>query len=387
MKLPLALRLPRFGPRRGEPPAREAFLAVRLGEPIFYRLSEEGVREIEQGAIPPGAPIAVFDEFDVRAAAERSLGEAGARRLAARAAGERLWIVNRSRDLGAVYGRAPVRIREFGRPLIPGAEIADLVAFKAGIERRGAVVGFDLGRSPRLAILYGYRADGEQCPSQFAVDPHDVELFVAEYARANGVKTEGPARLFGEADLLQAMAEARAYPLEESHFGIPRSRLYAGASAAGFAAAAIALAAAAWQWRQAAALAEEASAQEMEAARLRQEVAMKAAGSVEGLAAAASLDAERIAELAAALWSPGARVAAAADAAGLAFSVRLYGWQGSGSITSGMARPEAVREALGRAAPPGLQRTDVRVDGRLHGIVIEYRAPSGLGLLGARAHD
>lgn len=360
-------------------PAREAYVAVRMGNPIFYRVAPDGIREVGEGDLPPLERIVAFDEFDARAESGGPAGEAAARRIMARAAGERLWIVNRSRDLGAVYGRSPARIKEFGRAVVPGAELADLIAAGRGIERRNAIVGFDLGTSPRLVILYGYRGDGELCPPQFAADPHDVELFVAEYVRMNGVDPAGPATLASVEDLLQALGGASAYPLEESVLGIPRSKAYALASGIGFAGALIALAHAAMDWRAAAAANEAAQAMETETARLNAEVAARAAEAIEGLAARSSLDIDRLLGLAGSAWSPGARVSVEAGSGDIVLSARL-----GGDEAPAVAH---VREALERGVPAGLERAKVLVDRRLNGIVIQYRAPGALGPLGARARE
>lgn len=364
--------------RSQRPPAREAYAAVRMGNPILYRITPEAIAEIGEEGVPPGAAIIAFDEFDARAQS-RPAGGSAAARLMARATGERLWIVNRSRDLGAVYGRSPARIKEFGRPVVPGAELADLITALRGIERREAIVGFDLGASPRLVILYGYRGDGELCPPQFAADPHDVDLFVAEYARVNGVEPAGPAILASAGDLLEALGKALAYPLEESVFGIPRSRAYALASGAAFAGALIALAHAAVDWRAAGKAGEAAQAMETETARLNAEVAARAAEAIEGLAARSSLDIDRLLGLASSVWSPGSRVSVEAGAGGIVLSARLGG--------DGASAPAHVREALERGVPAGVERAKISVNRRLNGIVIQYRAPSALGPLGARARE
>lgn len=381
-------------PRSKRPAAaqKRIYVAVRIGNPILYEITSGGVTEVSMEELPEEATVVTCDEFDTRIETARTVSHSAATRLAMRTTGERLWVVNRSKDLRAIYGRAPERIKEFGRRTAPGAMVFDILAAKRGLDRRNVIVGLDAGESPRLVVVYGYRGDGEQSPPQFAIEPHDVRLFIDEYARMNEIAPERAPELFSASEFLEAVSRATRYPAEPTLAGIEQSRVYWTIAAVTATAAISIMAYAGWQWRTGRIAEESAAAARAESARLASEVSAMTESNPKGLARAAGLDAERILRLASSVWSPGMSVSVDASAESIVLRVRARELGGSGTAantTAPSSRTEfgQIRNALERETPADTTRGSLSVERGLNEFIVEYRAESGLGPLGAGAHQ
>ncbi|MDE3009833.1 MAG: hypothetical protein KGI67_03005 [Pseudomonadota bacterium] len=387
-------------PRQGGGAEGATFhVSLLIGRRLFWEVGPAGIIEVPEVA-RDAAVLVSFDQHDHRLRALQKRSSRQARLAFMREWGEAVRLVNRARDLGAVYGRDPGQsvARPAGCRLVPGLQLMDQLALLRAVDPAGRVLGLRLGAGDgngrRLVLLFAYDAQGELQGFQEAANPPALDYLVDEFCRSLAVTpATGEPIWFDQHDAADVLALLRPYPDEDELFELPLRCWWQAGQRASLACSALALG---WSmWGAFDAWSAHVEAQQAQATR-RQLAGVIQQGLRQHLRALAWSETVDLAHLfrdAEALWRPGTRVQVLALPDHIDYTLRLAqpgpaDARPSAGRSSWLPHPlRATLDAGGAELPAGVHALDPAIGGDLNAYYLRFRRETPLPALAAVAAD
>ena len=369
-------------------------LTLLIGRRLSWEVRPAGIIEVPEVA-REAATLISFDLHDHRLRAPARQSSRRARQAFMREWGEQVRVVNRARELGAVYGRDPLHALSLppGCRLYSGLQLMDQLAQLRALPAAGRLLGLRLGAPQgagrRLVLLFAFDAAGELLRFQEAANPPALDYLVEEFCRGLPAPSEVTEPVwFDQADVSAALALLQPYPEEDSWFEIPQRRWWQAARRLSLAASAAAFACSAWAawdgWQLGGAL----DATRARLAQLQADGDRALRSHARALARSDSTDLAEAFRDAEALWRPGTRVQVLATPDHIDYTLRLATSQAAtGSASNGAAWvPHPLRATLdptGAVLPAGVRALDPAIGGDLHAYYLRFRRETPLPALAA----
>lgn len=307
--------------------SRDIFVCAQIAgdRSIYWKLTARGVEPIE--ALPADAQVLSFAKKDLRFEVETRISHRAAEALALQEVGDAVYILNRSKDLRAVYATLQARIRELPHRIGPGQLVLDHLVKERAPQAEALIVALEL-KDPSdrdaLLILYYLSATGRSSEPQISVYPDNREFLLSQFAATHQATRENAqVLLVDHAALLEAAARAEFYPNEQQVAGIPVRQIWSHAAAVGLVTGAISMGWAYQAFKQNE-QARSASARVQFSVEIAQQaISSLLSSSPRALAKGLSLDTQRIMERSHELWVPGSRVQVMADGSGTEYRLTL----------------------------------------------------------------
>jgi hypothetical protein len=294
------------------------------GRSLYWTL-EAG--RLIQLADAPATPAFSFSKEDFRFKAEGGLSHKQASDVALQEVGESVQVINRTRDLGAVYATRQERALASKQSLTPAQQVLDILMGKKYAEGASVICGFllkDADSDLSLAVLYHIGPDGEATKPQISVNPDSMEFVIAQFSASRKLdKSTTQVVLFDNAEFLSVAGEAQAYPNERVWRGMPVRKLLWGAAVASMAVAVGCSAWAAFEFQQVVSLKSQQAALKTSIATIQQDVGVKVKESLPNFVDTMSLDIRQLATRGQSMWVPGSRMVLTADLANAKYEMWL----------------------------------------------------------------
>lgn len=383
-------------PRRasGKAPNRVTLLVeLDSGRQLYWSLGSDCLEQLSEA---PATPLFSFSREDLRFGADGALSYKQASDLALREIGDSVQVVNRTRDLGAVYATRQERSLDARNVLIPAQQVMDLLLAKKLKEGASTICGFLL-KDPQtelsVAVLYHIGPDGESSKPQLSVNPDSMEFVTAQFC-ANRKLDKNSTEilpLFDNAQFLSMAAEATPYPNERVWRGVPVRKLLWGAAFVSMALAVGASGWAAWQMQQAAAVRSEQAKLQGSIAHLKQSVGTRMQEALPDFVNAMTLDVRELATRGQQLWVPGSRLVLTADLANAKYELWLPVTKGDTFYN----RPSALdsitadthQALVNYQAPEGCTRDEFGVSGSMNETALTINCQTGNPALARYRND
>jgi hypothetical protein len=362
-KTPKAAKSPKAVPapkRTGKAPASVNLLVeLDSGRQLYWTLRADALEQLDEA---PATPLFSFSREDLRFGASGALNYKQASDMALQEIGESVQVVNRTRDLGAVYATRQERALEARHFLLPAQQVLDLLLSKKLKEGVPVICGFLL-RDPQselsVAVLYHIGPDGESSKPQISVNPDSMEFVTAQFCASRKLdkNTTEILPLFDNAAFLSVASDATPYPNERVWRGVPVRKLLWGAAFLSMALAVGASGWAAWQMQQVASVRAQQVQLKQSIAQLQQSVGTRMQEALPDFVNAMTLDVRALATRGQQLWVPGSRLVLTADLANAKYELWLPVTKGDTFYN----RPSALES----------------ITADTHQILVNYQAPEG----------
>ena len=369
----------------------EVFIQVEVenGRLLFWHITQDQVRVVEEEDIPENSPVITFTQQDYRLLVKTGVSTQQAKSLAHRemASMEKVRVVNLSRRLGVIYATGISRLMPTTLQLIPGMACLDRLVQEAKIQLPVAA-GFHLGTpdGTNLLILHAVKPGVNKAELLVSINPSNLEELLKKFISKH--KLQGRCLYNSEALLVHAVALS-PYPGSPEWNGIDSVRIYHYAAMVAGVAACISLT---WSVIPLVRIhAARTSIHNLQIS-INQEQALigqRIAQHPTAFAQLVSLQEENIFRQAEAIWHPGSSVSVKAtpqsDLFSLSFPMVNSAWFESGkpSVFS-VASSSEVLSILKLHPPMGCKKSGLFTTGELNEIDLELRCTvphSGLDAL------
>jgi hypothetical protein len=378
------------------PGGQNFHVTLLIGRRLFWEVDATGIIEVPD-AMGCESSLVSFDVHDHRLRARRVESTRSAMQCFMREWGERVRLVNLSRELGAHYGREPSKgpARPPGCPLYSGPQLIDRLARGRAIDLANRMVGLCLGSAEshgrRLVLLFAYDAQGELVRFQEAANPPSLEYLVEDFCRGLAAPLGDPVPCwFTQQDVAAVLPSMRPYPEQDVLLDIPLQRWWTWAASLSWAVTTLSVLTAVWAACDLWQAQQEQHGVRGRIAALESSQASALASHLRALAHLSSANVAQAFADAEALWRTGSRVRVLAAPSYLEYSVLLAqppALQGARQVDS-MILPAPLGTALempGPGLPAGLRRLDSAVSGDLRGYYLRFRRETALPALAALA--
>lgn len=368
-KKPAAARPTKFG---GKAEKRVVLLTeLDNGRQLYWSVEAD---KLSQTTETPQGTVYSFSKEDFRFRAADALNYRQANDLALQEVGEAVQVVNRSKDLSAVYATRQERALDSKFLLAPAQQALDRLLIERKKEGQSLICGFHLKDSAdesSVAVLFHVSADGETSKPQISVNPDSMEFVIAQFSASRKVdKNTTEVVLFDNAEFLGALAGAAAFPNEPVWRGVPVRQVL---SMAAMGAMAVSVALGGWagyQFQQVSSLQAKQARLQRDLADTKKQMSALILGSVPDFAQAMSLDVPALMARAQQIWMPDTRLTMVADLV----SVKYDLWMPVARMTTFNNRPTAVdpitfahqQKLVNYTPPEGCTRTPVGATGALN---------------------
>lgn len=373
-KAPKGEKVSRFGRR-----PREIFVMAELRDDraLYWRLDEKGVESVD--SIPDKAKALSFSTEDLRFEVDAPMSHSAAEGHVLREVGEAVHLLNRSKELGAIYATLEERIEKRAYRLGPAQLLVDRLVRERAPAAAALIIAVELkdasGRDA-LMVLYYLSATGRCSEPQISVYPDNREFLISQFAATHqAAREQAQVLLLNHADLHTAAARALFYPNEPVVGGIPVRKLWLNAAAAGVVGAALC---AGWAYQAHQQYEHVRSATkrvESSVELLQRNISATLAGSPRALAEGLSLDLSTVLARSSEVWVPGAYVRLTADGFRAEYQVTLMLLQGDVGRRGAVSRinTEALKALLHLQTPADCERSPLNFDGRFNEAQLNIR--------------
>lgn len=294
------------------------------GRSLYWTL-EAG--RLVQLAEAPATPVFSFSKEDFRFKAEGALNHKQASDVALQEVGESVQVINRTRDLGAVYATRQERALDAKQSLTPAQQVLDILLAKKYAEGSSVICGFllkDAETELSLAVLYHIGPDGEATKPQISVNPDSMEFVIAQFSASRKLdKATTQVVLFENAEFLSVAGDAQAYANERVWRGVPVRKLMWGAAVASMVVAFGCSSWAAFEFQQVTSLKSKQAALKTAIAGVQKKVGAEVKASLPSFVDAMSLDIRQLGNRGQSIWVPGSRLVLTADLASAKYELWL----------------------------------------------------------------
>jgi len=360
--------------------SRDIYLSAQIAgdRSIFWKLTAQGIEPVE--ALPAGSHALSFSKDDLRFEVETRVSYSAAQSLALQEVGDAVYLLNRSKDLRAVYATLRSRIEGLHYRLGPGQLLLDRLIQERASEAEALIVAVelkDLSGRDALLILYYLSATGRSSEPQISVYPDNREFLLSQFAAVHQASRENAqVLLVDHTALFEASTHAAFYPNEPQLGGIPLRKVWSQSAMAGVL---VAIAALGWAYQG--------FTQNDQIRRSTTRVqssidfAQKTASgllssSPRALARALTLDVEQILARSQRLWVPGSRIQLTADGGGAEYRITLsLPHVRTSAVTANgtEGNTDALSTLLHLKAPEGCQRENLNFSGTLNEAQLNVR--------------
>jgi hypothetical protein len=362
------------------------------GRSLYWTL-EEG--RLVQLAEAPATPLFSFSKEDFRFRADGALSHKQASDVALQEVGESVQVINRTRDLSAVYATRQERALEAKQTLTPAQQVLDILLADKYAEGASVICGFllkDAQTELSLAVLYHIGPDGEASKPQISVNPDSMEFVIAQFSASRKLdKASTQVVLFENAEFLSVAGDAQAYPNERVWRGVPVRKVLWGAAVTTLAVAVGCAGWAAFQFQQVSSLASKQKAMTTAIATMQTKVGTDVKASLPEFVDAMSLNARELAGRGQRMWVPGSRMVLTADLENAKYEMWLL-------VTTGKTfynRPSALepttidthQQLINFTAPDGCVSDDFGVSGSMNETELTINCQTGNPALARYRHD
>ncbi len=354
---PASSKAPRFAQGKAE---TSIVLLTELdnGRQLYWQLEEKKLVQLTDA---PTVSAYSFSKEDGRYRTASALTYKQASDLAMQDIGETVQIVNRSKDLAAVYATRQDRVLGVKHLLFPAQQALDRLLTEKKKFGQGLICGFllkDAQEESSVAVLFYVNADGEASKPQISVNPDSMEFVLAQFAAARKVdKTTTEVVLYDNAELLQSLAGAQAYPNEPVWQGIPVRKVLANVALGSGAIAVVMAAWAGMQFQQVQTLSAKQAKLGQQVQRMKKDIGEALTGSVPEFAKAITLDPDQLTQQAQSFYVQDATLVLTATLPDTKFTLSMP-----------LARPETFNNQPTTLNPIGMEQQQ-----RL----LNFKAPDG----------
>lgn len=294
------------------------------GRQLFWTLESDKLAPTTE--VPVGSVLS-FSKDDSRFKAEGNLSFKQALDVALLEIGEAVQVVNRSKDLGAVYATRMDRAMDSKFRLVPAQQALDRILTERKKSGTGLICGFllkDASTDVSLAVIYHINQEGESSKPQISVNPDSMEFVIAQFSASRKLdKNTTEVALFNNAEFLAAAAGASSFPNEAIWRGLPVRQILSGVAVTAIAAS---FSLAGWTGYE---FQRQHSAQSKKATltatvvRSKAELSSMILASVPDFVTSLSLDVPYIGKQAQQLWMPDIRLTLTADLISARYTVLM----------------------------------------------------------------
>lgn len=362
---------------------KDVYLVAQIAgdRQIYWRLAEKGVEPVD--ALPAGARAISFSKDDLRFETDQALSHKAAEAVVLQEVGEAVYVLNRSKELKAVYATFRERVEKLDYRIGPGALVIDRLVRSRAPEAEALVVGLELKDSTgrdALLILYYLSATGQASEPQVSVYPEDRDFLLSQFAAAHQAARENAQVLMLDYEaLLEAAAKLELYPNEPALAGIPLRKIWTYSAAA---TVILAIASAGWAYHEF--TQHEQARRQLTAARTSAEFAQRETtellnGSPRALARGVSLNVSEILSRSHAIWVPGARVQFTADGTEVNYRVTLPligSGTGASRATAARVNTQSLEALLHVPTPADCERSQINFSGTFNEAQLNIRCPA-----------
>lgn len=317
-----AARQPRFAAGKAE---KSVVLVTELdnGRQLYWKLEAGALVQLKEA---PGETAYSFAKEDFRYRTDGALSYKQANDLALTEIGETVQIVNRSKDLKAVYAARADRVLETKFLLFPGQQALDRILTERNKFGQSLICGFHFKGegNDEVAVLYHVAADGEASKPQISVNPDSMEFVIAQFSASRKVdKNITEVVLFDNAEFLAALQGSQPFPNEPVWRGVPVRKLLSAAALGSVVVAAGVTAFAGLQWQQQQALSSKQSRLKSELDQARHAIDSRILAAVPTFAKVMSLDPRALGQRAQQLYVEDSHMVMSATLAEVSYSLAM----------------------------------------------------------------
>lgn len=355
-------------------------LLTELGENGKSLLWEMTATTLAQVPVTPApADVISFSKEDIRFHMEGATSYKKALDMAIEEVGELVAVVNRSKDLSAVYCTREERATASPYRVAAGQQALDMLLKKTGRTEQSLVTGFSLKDASGLSsvvVLYAVSAEGESSKPQVTVNPDNMEFVLSQFTSSRKInRKETEVVLFTNEDLLSVAGDIKPFADEKVWNGIPvRVLQNAGAGLTGI----IAAGAVGWMalgYTQKQLLVAQTTKVQVESKALTEKNNELIGSSLVSFASKLSQDQARMFSLAQQVWVPTSKVSAEMKADETKITVVLPlvlgGTFNNGPSVNAVADAANVRRLYEKEAPEGCSKSQPQTTGNLNEIRID----------------
>lgn len=365
---------------KGGAAATSMVLLTDLGESgkqLLWSMTETTLAQVLVSPAPD--EVISFSKEDIRFHTEGAMSYSKAQDMAIEEVGEIVAVVNRTKDLSAVYCTREERATSSPYRVGAGQQALDLLLKKTGREGQSLVTGFSLKDASGLSsvvVLYYVSQDGESSKPQVTVNPDNMEFVLSQFSSSRKInRKETEVVLFTNADLLSVAADIKFFADEKVWNGIPvRVLQNAGAGLTGL----IAAGAVTWVglgYLQKQSLVAQAAKVQIKAKALTEKNNARIETSLVSFAANLSQDQARMFSQAQQVWVPTAKVTAEMKSEETKITVVLPlvlgGTFNNGPSVNSVADAANVQRLYEKEAPEGCSKSQPQTTGNLNEIRID----------------
>jgi hypothetical protein len=359
--------------KRGSGPV-DPYIVLEIGgsRTLIWQLMEQGLETRDE--VPVGASAISFAATDLRFAVEGAISNRKADTLAVESTGEPVYLINRSKDLGAIYASNRLRFSELTYRPGPGALVLETLHAPDSVAEQPAILGFqlkDAADKDAVVILYYRAPSGELGTPQISIYPDNLEFVLSQFATANQLRADFKLVLFDNAALRRAAATLVLYPNQPSFGAVSSQTAWRVAATVAVVAALGTGAWAGYEYRSTAGYAGELAQLKQHDQRAKHEAQELLESSSVTLARELSLPLDTALARSQALWVPGARVSMTVDGDSSDYTVLLP--LNTKLTGHSLIQPTAelvVEQLRTLAVPTGCQRNTFNFSGALNEVTL-----------------
>jgi hypothetical protein len=371
VKKATATKAPKTAKFNGKAEKRVSLLVeLDTGRQLYWTLEADSL--VQTTEIPTG-PVISFSKEDFRFKADRPLSYKQASDLSLQEIGEVVQVINRSKDLSAVYATRQERAMNATYAILPGQQALDRILTEKKLTGQPLICGFLLkgADDTSLAVLFSVGADGETTKPQISVNPDSMEFVLSQFSASRKLDRNVVKEiLFDNKDFLAAIGGATAYPNEPVWRGVPVRQILSGVAVVGLAVSVGLGAWAGYQFQQLTSLQSKKTQLTREMTSTKGQVSNLIMGSVPDFVNAMSLDVPALSARAQNLWIPDTHLTMTADQSSVKYEISMPVKR---SVTFGNRptaldpiTPEHHQKLVNFTAPEGCTRTPIGVTGGLN---------------------
>jgi hypothetical protein len=359
---------------------KNVVLLTELGDSGKQLIWSMGATTLTQlPTTPAPEEVISFSKEDVRFHTDAPMPYSKAQDMAIEELGEMVALVNRSKDLAALYTTREDRATASPYRIAPGQQALDILLKKTGRVGQSLVTGFSLkdesGKSS-VVVLYSVTAEGESSKPQVTVNPDNMEFVLSQFTSSRKInRKETEVVLYTNEDLLSVIGDVKFFANEKVWNGIPiRVLQNVGAGVTGLVAAgAVAWAAAGFTQKQL--LVSENAKVQSTAKALTEKNTHVIEASMYSFASSLSEDQARMFSLAQQVWVPSSTVIAEMKTSETKITVVLPLAGGAmfnnGPSVNAVTSPLRVQQLYEKEAPEGCTKSQPQTTGNLNEIRID----------------
>lgn len=366
-------------PRGGVAPTSIVLLTDlgESGKQLLWSMTETTLAQVP--VTPAPEEVISFSKEDIRFHTEGAMSYSKAQDMAIEEVGEIVAVVNRTKDLSAVYCTREERATSSPYRVGAGQQALDLLLKKTGREGQSLVTGFSLKDASGLSsvvVLYYVSQDGESSKPQVTVNPDNMEFVLSQFTSSRKInRKETEVVLFTNADLLSVAADIKFFADEKVWNGIPvRVLQNVGAGITGLVAAGTVTWVGLGYLQKQSLVAQSAKVHVKEKA-LTEKNNARIETSLVSFAANISQDQARMFHLAQQVWVPTAKVSAEMKSEETKITVVLPlvlgGTFNNGPSVNSVADAANVQRLYEKEAPEGCSKSQPQTTGNLNEIRID----------------